>query len=77
MISLLMRTEHQSWPHIAQKSVSTSRSSSWYARAMSGSQESSKCFSQLSAARALVSSSSRSRVPGMPSATSAACAAIL
>ena len=27
-ISLEMRTEHQSWPHMAQKSVSTSKSSS-------------------------------------------------
>ena len=34
-------------------------------------------MAQLSAARALVSSSSRSRAPGIPSATSAACAAIL
>ena len=33
---------------------------------VSGSKVSSKCFSQLSAARALVSSSSRSRAPGMP-----------
>ena len=44
---------------------------------MSGSNDRSKCFCQLSAARAFVSSSSRSRVLGMPSAMSAECAAIL
>ena len=77
LISLEILTEHQSWPHIAQKSVSTSMSSSWKARAVSGSKERSKCFCQLSAARAFVSSSSRSRVFGMPSAMSPACAAIL
>ena len=35
LISLEMRTEHQSCPHMAQKLVSTVRSSSWYARASS------------------------------------------
>ena len=77
VISFEIRTEHQSWPHIAQKSVSTSRSSSCSARAVSVSKLSSKCFSQFSAARARVRSSSQSRLPGIPKATSAAWAAIL
>ena len=51
-ISFEMRMLHQSWPHIAQKSVSTSRSSSWSARAVSPSNASSNWRGQLSAARA-------------------------
>src|SRR5207253_2882455 len=76
-ISFEMRMLHQSWPHMAQKSVSTSRSSSWRARAVSPSKASSNCRGQLSAARARERSSSHARAPWTPRATSPAWAAIL
>jgi hypothetical protein len=53
-----MRMLHQSCPHIAQNSVSTSRSSSWSARAVSPSKAISNWRGQLSAARARDMSSS-------------------
>ncbi len=62
-ISFEMRMLHQSWPHMAQKSVSTSRSSSCSARAVSPSKASSNCCGQLSAARARDRSSSHCRAP--------------
>jgi hypothetical protein len=76
-ISFEMRMLHQSWPHIAQKSVSTVRSSSCRARAVAPSKASSNCFGQLSAARARDRSSSHWRAPSMPRAMSPAWAAIL